>query len=395
MNKPIKPIRPMLATEPGKIRFPVYASYKIDGVRILVNSGAKTRSMKPLPNKHVAEFFERNPYLNGLDGEAVVGSPVDPLVLNNTTSGLMSHAGEPDFTFYVFDYWTSPDTPYCERYARLEKAFSDESFIQKFPHLKLLEQRLICDKDSLDLFEQHAIEAGYEGIMIRDPEGIYKYGRSTAKEGYLLKVKTFVDGEAVIIGAVEMFRNMNDPVINELGLTERSSSAEGKVPANMLGALIVRDLKTNIEFELGSGYTHEQRTAFWSEYLTGTLIGKVAKYKSFPIGVKDKPRLPVFLGIRPREDMDFCVGAIHVGEVTSSVTPPAYLQELPKAIPPVTSNTTNAELVSHIRHYCDDPVVMELARRFEEAYETVEDNHNYPLGKDSDGLVPEDLDSDE
>jgi len=32
-------------------------------------------------------------------------------------------------------------------------------------------------------------------------------------------------------------------------------------------------------------------------------IGKILKYKYFDIGVKDAPRHPVFLGMRPKSDM--------------------------------------------------------------------------------------------
>jgi len=35
--------------------------------------------------------------------------------------------------------------------------------------------------------------------MLRHPQSPYKQGRSTPKEAYLLKVKRFSDGEAVIV----------------------------------------------------------------------------------------------------------------------------------------------------------------------------------------------------
>ena len=43
------------------------------------------------------------------------------------------------------------------------------------------------------------LNAGYEGLMLRDPNGIYKFGRSSVKENILLKVKEFMDDEAEII----------------------------------------------------------------------------------------------------------------------------------------------------------------------------------------------------
>ena len=31
---------------------------------------------------------------------------------------------------------------------------------------------------------------------------------------------------------------------------------------------------------------------------------EIVKYKHFPVGEKDKPRFPVFIGFRAKEDMD-------------------------------------------------------------------------------------------
>ena len=51
-------------------------------------------------------------------------------------------------------------------------------------------------------YEQGAVEDGYEGVMLRDPSAPYKYGRSTVRKGYLLKLKRFEDSEAEVIDIV-------------------------------------------------------------------------------------------------------------------------------------------------------------------------------------------------
>ena len=137
--------------------------------------------------------------------------------------------------------------------------------------------------------------------MLRHPDGPYKHGRSTAKEGWLLKVKRFEDSEARIIGFSELMHNANEAKRNELGHLERSSHKANKVGKQMLGALTVQDLKTKVEFDIGTGFTEDQRRLLWA---TGdNLLGKVVKYKSQPTGVKEKPRFPVFLGFRDKVDM--------------------------------------------------------------------------------------------
>jgi DNA ligase-1 len=157
-------------------------------------------------------------------------------------------------------------------------------------------------EDTILSWEESYLTAGYEGVMLRHPGGPYKQGRSTAKEAWLLKVKRFVDAEARVIGFSEAQHNANEAKRNELGQLERSSHKAGKVGKQTLGALTVKDLKTGVEFDIGTGFTADQRQVFWT---TGdNLIGKVVKYKSQPTGVKDKPRFPVFLGFRGNVDMD-------------------------------------------------------------------------------------------
>jgi len=58
---------------------------------------------------------------------------------------------------------------------------------------------------------------------------------------------------------------------------------------------------TGVEFSIGTGLTALQRGVFWARQ--DDYLGKTVKYKFFPVGVKDKPRHPVFLGLRHPEDM--------------------------------------------------------------------------------------------
>lgn len=70
---------------------------------------------------------------------------------------------------------------------------------------------------------------------------------------------------------------------------------------NTLGALLVRDTVTGVEFSIGTGFTQADREELWANRTT--LVGQFVKYKSFDIGVKDKPRFPVWLGMRNKEDI--------------------------------------------------------------------------------------------
>ena len=149
--------------------------------------------------------------------------------------------------------------------------------------------------------EEFALKQGYEGLMIRSFDGKYKHGRSTEKQGYLLKLKQFKDIEAEIVGYKELMHNENEAKINELGYTERSTKKEGKVPAGVLGAFVCKAEGYEDTFDVGTGFTAEQRKRFWE--IKDSLIGNLAKIKIQPSGELNKPRFPVFLGFRDRRDL--------------------------------------------------------------------------------------------
>lgn len=120
-------IRPMLAAtlvEEEDIRFPVYVSPKLDGIRCLMKDGRPmSRSGEVLPNKFIQDWAMKNAeILHGLDGELIVGAATGEEVYNRSQSGIMSREGEPDFTYHVFDNWLYPMEFFLLRYKTAAKA---------------------------------------------------------------------------------------------------------------------------------------------------------------------------------------------------------------------------------------------------------------------------------
>lgn len=295
--------KPMLAehAEFNKIKFPMMASPKLDGIRAVILDGKLlSRSLKPIPNKYVRSLFEGKKEYEGLDGELIVGSPTDPKCFNKTTSGIMSEDGEPEVNYYVFDQ--IPEYSGQPLNCRFQDRYKDliEGIIF-FKNVILVPQKIVWSLPELEEFEQKCLSEGYEGVIIKDPNSPYKYGRSTVKEGYMLKVKRYKDSEAIILSVEELLSNTNEATRDELGKVKRSNAKAGMVPQNTLGALIVRDIKTNIEFSIGTGFDEELRDTLWEN--RAQIIGKIVKYKYFAYGAIDKPRHPVFLGFRDRRDM--------------------------------------------------------------------------------------------
>ena len=280
-----------------KIQYPVYASPKLDGIRCSIVGGkALSRTLKPIPNKAIFAHLS-DPYLEGLDGELIVGSPVSPTVYNETVSQVMAHdKGLDNVAYYAFDVHNYAGV-FTARNLAIRK-FADPK--GKIPIIHL-EQKWITNEDEMIGYEAHCVGVGYEGIILRSPDAPYKFGRSTVKEGYLLKVKRFEDSEAEVIGFEEEMFNGNCAETNELGRTKRSTAKAGLSGKGTLGAFQVRDVGTGVVFSIGTGLTALQRGLFWQrqdEYL-----GKLVKYKYFPVGVKVAPRHPVFLGFRDARDM--------------------------------------------------------------------------------------------
>lgn len=284
-------IKPMLACNaPEHIELPMLASPKIDGIRCMIVSGvAVSRNLKPIRNRYVQQCLAGLPH--GLDGELVVGQPGGEGVFRRTSSGVMSIKGEPDFTFWVFDNF-DVGGGFEERFASLS---------EQHPRVRIVPHYAIESHEALEEFEAKTLEHGFEGVMLRKPSGPYKWGRSSKSEGYLLKLKRFVDAEAEVLGAVELRHNHNVAKRNMLGRLERSSAKAGKVAGGVLGALLVRDIVTGVEFRIGGGFTQKEREQLWKQ--RRSLVGRLAKYKYFAGGVKTAPRFPIFLGFRDRADM--------------------------------------------------------------------------------------------
>lgn len=287
----MKPMLAVVCEDISKLSFPVMASPKLDGVRALVVNGQLlSRSLKPIPNRHCQKLFSGLP--EGTDGELICGAAnEDPY--RRTVSAVMSEDGVPNVMFYVFDNFQRKGDFYS-RFAWISELLAVN------PNVKIVHHKWCADSSELDDFEQKCIDMGFEGAMVRAPHGPYKHGRSTAKEGYLLKLKRFVDSDAEITGTYERMRNDNEATVNELGHTARSSHKENKHGHGDLGGFELRDLDTGVEFRCGTGLTAEDRINLWKQ--REKLIGQIIKYKFFPTGSKEKPRHPVFLGFRDKRD---------------------------------------------------------------------------------------------
>ena len=285
--------KPLLAGkfDSEKAKFPYAATPKIDGIRFLMVGGAAlTRSFKPIRNEYLQKILSSN-LPEGIDGELTSGSTFQEC------SSIMRIKGEPDFKVWIFDFVNPKGEvkPYKERMDELRKF---ENF--NIPSYEILFPTIVSNQEQIDQLMINNLNAGYEGLMLRDPNGIYKFGRSSVKENILLKVKEFMDDEAEIISFREKMINTNEGLKDNFGRTKRSSCQDGLKPSGTLGGFILRNSE-GLEFSCGSGLNDALRDEIWKN--KSKYLGKLVKYKFMSKGIKDLPRHPVFMGFRDETDL--------------------------------------------------------------------------------------------
>lgn len=131
----------------------------------------------------------------------------------------------------------------------------------------------LCDNlDKVTKAYDDLISLGYEGIIVRHIYGPYERKRST----YVMKFKPKQEDNYVITAVQE-----------EIDI-------EG-IPKGSLGAITCLSGDGNL-FNIGSGFSSEQRQVLWED--REQLVGKVAKvkYQHLTVG-KKVPRFPVFVEV--------------------------------------------------------------------------------------------------
>lgn len=279
-----------------KVKFPIYISTKFDGIRALVIDGVVySRSLKPIRNKHVQKLFGKPEY-NGFDGELIVGDIYAKDVFQKTTSGVMSEEGTPDVTFHVFDLWSMPTFDYEYRQRELQDILLNSEEYEGVVYTMIHKCQTVED---LEFFLTHEKNMGGEGLIGRNPNGVYKYGRSTPKEQLSIKFKFFEQCEFEVVGFNERMHNTNEQKRDELGYAERSSSKEGMIPMNTLGSLVLK--YGDDTFNCGTGFSDALRDEIWSNQ--DKYLGKLASIRYMSVGMDKLPRVPSFQGFRDEDDL--------------------------------------------------------------------------------------------
>lgn len=247
----------MLAkTYSSDIDKPMYMSLKFDGLRaVYTGHNLYTR------NGHVILGMDhilaelKSLECNSFDGELLI-----PGLHFQESSGLIrSHKACPKAQYFIFDKPSSPE-PFTYRYNQLAldlKGHTDGS-------LNLVKHVRTASVEVIDRTYNKALDAGYEGLVLKDPYHEYQCKRSSD----WLKLKAV---QSIDLPIVDVFRGT--------GKYEDS-----------LGGIIVRNTCNLIR--VGSGFTDVLRDEIWR--YPAQVIGKTAEilyHEETPDGSLRHPRL--------------------------------------------------------------------------------------------------------
>ena len=196
------PILPMLASDYLKqghrISYPCYVSEKLDGVRCLAirhkdKVELKSRGGKEYIVPHIqlelqgvmseGDIWDGELYIHGKYLEEIVSAVKKP---NTNTQ---------DIKFVIFDVATP-----ARFEDRLVKMQGISHTIGQEGAIRVLHYYLTMDEEQMKHIHKQFVSEGYEGIMLRNKNGLYESGKRSAD---LQKYKEFFDEEFEIRDVVE------------------------------------------------------------------------------------------------------------------------------------------------------------------------------------------------
>lgn len=202
-------IFPMLAkTYTGKIPFPVFCQPKLDGLRCVCfldpSSGEvvmQSRTKKDFPNNllisaiknSVASILTTGVYL---DGELYNHTSKLQTINHYARDGDLQNPEDGQLQYHIYDYIQNFNEPFSERVNKL-------NLLELNGSTKLVPTQLIQTQNELDELYSKYISEGFEGMIIREPNGIYTGSAtktSTLRSNFLIKRKEVFTDEFPIIG---------------------------------------------------------------------------------------------------------------------------------------------------------------------------------------------------
>lgn len=214
-----------------KIHYPACVQRKYDGFRCLAGGEGKgksgevslhSKSMKPFPHlQHIKDAI-RGLGLRGdvwLDGELYSHglrlNEISRIVMKKRDLTEEEKREEKKIVYVIFDmvFPDEPDLGFAERFRRLQKALGGGGRGGHGP-LELATCQEVGSKAEVDRLHEKYLLEGYEGVIVRNLDGVYQY----KKKSYdVLRTKEFKHGLFEIVGAKKGVGTHDGAVVWELG----------------------------------------------------------------------------------------------------------------------------------------------------------------------------------
>jgi DNA ligase-1 len=244
---------------------------KLDGVRAItvVDYESKTVTMYTRNGKVLDNFGHITSYLEGFIEEFGRSYVLDGEVVSRSFQDLMKQVHRKDNVqatdarLCLFDivplveFKTGKSVMTQKRRSlflkNFENIFNDSGFIEIIPQIEVNLDEFLGELEYKD-YNKKAVEEGFEGIMIKDPNAVYECKRTVS----WMKSKPFIE-VSLSVTAVEEGTGKN---------------------AGRLGALVCEgvDDGKHIVVNVGSGLTDDQRKEFWAA--KDTLVGQVVEIRA-------------------------------------------------------------------------------------------------------------------
>jgi DNA ligase-1 len=204
-------VLPMLAdkweTKSHKIEETFFVQPKLDGVRMMIGKMNGTIIMKSRTGKdvlhlnhiksEVENFLSEGDFLDGENYSSTIPFEEITGMCRTTLDSSASSKNLEEIQFHIFDTFNIKNTkvPFSKRFSKLENFFKGK----KFNFIKLVPTEK-CNRENLQSKHSMFMSQGYEGTMIRNPNGPYSMSERSSQ---LLKMKDFQTEEYRIVGAIE------------------------------------------------------------------------------------------------------------------------------------------------------------------------------------------------
>jgi DNA ligase-1 len=297
----MKTFKPMLAPNEKidlkDLKFPLLVSYKLDGIRCIFKDGQMySRALKDFPNIKLRERFAHIAKCTLETGLVFDGELLAKSITFNELSGITRQLDKElpdDLFFYCFDCVIDNnfDAPFKHRIGWIKR-------LDMTNYVEIVNQHAVSTQEEISIIYDSAIGWGCDGLILRSPEGRYKFGRGTIKEGLIYKMKPFMTFDAKIIGIIQAteVREGAEKKINMLGYSVTSKKNDDRILIEKAAAFVV--MYEGKELKVTIAMTDEEKMDVWKNQKK--YLGRMIEYKGMLVGAKDLPRHPVY--IRMRDD---------------------------------------------------------------------------------------------